>query len=813
MPFIDYKWLRFQNGYAYRECELSFENQGLVLVRGLNLDDGGFLGAGKTSPFEVFSLLQTGRVGKQRKGERILADDVINLSVGEGFEARLRFEVDGEPFEIVQCRAHPKFGNAYRIVDVNSGQNLLPNNSRKKPQPWVLKEILKLDDKSFFNLVYMAQDFSNVMLSGTDGDRQQNLIQMFGLDAYDKLLDRTKKKLSALRATAQDMEQLQQELGDLETELKEFPESIEVVATRLSTKQAEQISLQQQHDSALTQQEDLQERLRGLEIRSRYIQEVKKLWGRNKDLPVESVRDVDGAVVDALAEKQTEAEAEVLETSNALRLIDQRKIIEARLQKIGSCDVDEITQELDNVKTELRKLVSQELPKAEQRVEIIQDLRKLQKPLQSAKQFEDELERARGERHALEKDLSAAKAALEAEVCPTCGRAFEDGDHDADELNRKITSLQEQLKTASSSVHDLSADASNARQHESLTKRLKKLGTSLSPKDIQKEINRHTREERRLTGLLESENLRATLEQQLADLPEASKQELEQRKEAAAKRKKKLTRQHDSAVRILEKLDQIQRLPKGKVSDVKKRLIEAGRTIREAAASLVSLGSDIGALERTKERLTNLTARRDKIRRGLQKTKRTQTDIQCLKGLELAFGPKGLKRERFAAILQDATQQTVPYYTKLLWPKHNVEIQMVEKGSSLKFDLCRGGELVTGSRMLSGGERNKAGLALLFGMRDLKEKYAGLRTNLLIVDEPFGNLDQYGTDCLLRVLRDLKERFGTVLVIGNQQDVLTSDQWDQTWWAVRQNNEAKLYRNGLPERFQQEAQRYTKQLL
>jgi len=178
-----------------------------------------------------------------------------------------------------------------------------------------------------------------------------------------------------------------------------------------------------------------------------------------------------------------------------------------------------------------------------------------------------------------------------------------------------------------------------------------------------------------------------------------------------------------------------------------------------------------------------------------------------LQALTQAFGPKGLKRDRFAAILRDATEQTVPYYTGLLWPQRSTTLELTEADNAIKFALRQRG-LAKRSHLLSGGERNKAGLALLFGMRDLKEKYTGLQTNCLIVDEPFGNLDAYGTTCLLQVLRDLQDRVGTVLVIGNQRDVFTNSIWDQVWWAVREGNTARLYRDGLPEQYQPLVDRY-----
>lgn len=810
MPDIRYHSLKFKNGYAYRECNIDLDQQGLVLVRGLNLDDGGFLGAGKTSPFEVFSLLQTGRVGKQRKGESMLADDVINLSVGSGFEARLRFDVDEHPYEIIQCRKHPRHGNAYKIVDVNTGLDILPNANRRKPQSWVLPEVLGMDGQSFFNLVYMAQDFSNVMLHGTDGDRQKNLIQMFGLDVYDQLLKRTKQKLSALQTTARDVVLLQEELDEIITELQQYRETPDQVLVQLEIKRQEQQNLQLQHAAALDQQDDLQDKLQDLEMRRRYVREVKALWVTLDKTPVDSIKDVDAALQKQLDSKIDSSSDALLELRNSIRLLDQRHIIEQRLVTLGTCDHDETAQQLEGIRDDLRRLTNDDLPRSERRLEIVQDLRKLQKPNRAAQQIREELDAAKDLRREVEHDIEGIKSALENEVCPTCGRSYEEGDHSAEDYGQRLKKLQTTLQLHAGDVHDLSAELKNAEDYEHLKKRLSKIGASAVPTDIQKEIGRLSGEERRLVTLLEAENLRETLQRQLDTLPTDSKDQLQSKRKAAARRVKLLQRQHDVVVRVVEKRAKIRRLPKGKVDAIKQRLIQSKKTLRDTNTGIIQISTDVAALERQHEKLDGLVRRQTKISTAILKTEKIQVEIKCLQALEKAFGAKGLKRERFISILADATIKTVPYYSNLLWPKHNTEIALAASDTAVKFELHRG-DLVTGSRLLSGGERNKAGLSLLFGMRDLKEKYTGLRTNVLILDEPFGNLDAFGTECLLNVLQDLRSRFGTVLVIGNQRDVLTRDIWDQTWWAVREDNEARLYKNDLPARYNTAVQRYSHQ--
>jgi DNA repair exonuclease SbcCD ATPase subunit len=511
-----------------------------------------------------------------------------------------------------------------------------------------------------------------------------------------------------------------------------------------------------------------------------------------------------------LKEKRDELEESISDTKSALRLFDQKHIIEKRLETLSDCDPDAAQEELNTVRDTLRRLTNKELPKAEQKAELVDDLRKLHKPSRDEDNISNELNEATLKAKDLERQISSAKEALENDICPTCGRPFEDEvDYDADDLKDKKQKLQKKLSAVQKEVHELRTEQNNALEYNKLKKQLDDLGAVASAADVQKEITRLTREEKRLVSALESRQLRKTLEKQLNDLPSESKSTLENRLKKDQKKLNKFKQQYDDAQRIFSRLEKIAGLPKGKPARLRGRIIAAKKTVRDAMVALARLGEEKAELQKQYDHVLALTKRKIKIEKGLEKTKQTKTEIACLRALEQVFGSKGLKRDRFMAILRDAAEQTVPYYTNLLWPKRNTEIKLVEVNNTVKFELLRDG-VVTGSRLLSGGERNKAGLALLFGLRDLKEKYTGLKSNVLIVDEPFGNMDPFSTDNLIRVLDNQKQRFSSVFVIGNQRDVLEHEGWDQVWWAVKENGVSALYTDGLPGRYEEEVARYQK---
>ena len=186
---------------------------------------------------------------------------------------------------------------------------------------------------------------------------------------------------------------------------------------------------------------------------------------------------------------------------------------------------------------------------------------------------------------------------------------------------------------------------------------------------------------------------------------------------------------------------------------------------------------------------------------------------ECYKALKIAFGQKGLKHDRLHSIMKEAADRTVPLYSNIMWPHRNVSLDLEPAANSIRFQLSReGSDMGTSSRAISGGESHKAGLAFLFGLRDLKEIYTSFSSNVLILDEPFSHLDPQGKVALLQVLRMLKDKFSSIFVVSHLTEVVNNEVWDQVWWAIRENNESTLYQKEPPARYLKLSQRYEDEL-
>jgi len=270
--------------------------------------------------------------------------------------------------------------------------------------------------------------------------------------------------------------------------------------------------------------------------------------------------------------------------------------------------------------------------------------------------------------------------------------------------------------------------------------------------------------------------------------------------------------QSTSAAIIVDLIEKIVRLPKGDLEDISTRVLRVKRHLDNSATLLSAASKKVSKLSGIIDDVRRLLYRRIKLEEAIQRREFILKELKCYEALKKAFSPTGLKQDRFHAILTDATERTVPIYANVLWPNRNIRLGLSEDAGSVQFHMERDGTpLATNSSLLSGGERHKAGLAFLFGMRDLKENYTGTASNVLIVDEPFGGLDPQGTESLISLFELLKKRFGSIFVISHRPEVLQHPVWDQTWWAIREDNNATLYTSSPPARYIKLADEIVKQ--
>jgi DNA repair exonuclease SbcCD ATPase subunit len=805
MPRLRYRTLRFQNGYAYHDCCVPLDQQGLVLIRGLNLDDGGGLGAGKSALFDIFSLLQYGRSGKHlRGGDRQVADDVVNRLVGKDFAAHLDLDVDDHPFELYQYRQHSQQGTRYGCRDITTGQEVLP---RGKRQAWVADNVLRLAETSFFNLVYLPQEFSNVVLHGTDAERRNSLAKMFGLDIYDTLADRAKLEVKRIEATLQDSAGLAQELVDLDAKLQGVEYGTLKAEARDAVQRYRAVLLR--HQQVVAAWTTATEQLQAAKSRAGLLLQLKHAW-QNSGLQefAQSPRDITADLCSTLQQEVVALERDLAQLEVVRAAAAKRAILQARLDAAANArDLTLVDPELLEVRRLLQE-AQQELPVAEQRADLRKNLATLAeptKPLADLRVASEELQRLEEQ---AKLQVETAKAQLAAGACPTCGRAFDNAAVDVAAVQQQLQTARENLQAAQQQRRDLVLQISAAERYREARQRLAALPKTRKVDVLTALLSSLAGQERVLVTEVESSRQRANLEAALAALPSTTVVEqstlatLDQRltaargKQTAANKILSLRRllKDGGAAMALEEAESAEVLARQALDEATEQLGPAGETKALALQRFTA----------TKDMLV----RRKKIRQGLLGTETLRLDLQCCEALRYCFGSQGLKQDRFNAILADAVDTTVPQYTDVLWPRRTATLDLRDDGAAVRLGLRRPDGTVIDASLMSGGERHKAGLAMLLGLRDLLAQYLGVEPNVLIVDEPFGNLDPMGSRGLLKIFSRLQERFGSVFVISHRPEIFDASAWQQVWWAVRQNGIATLYRDGLPAKFQKVARRY-----
>ena len=78
-------------------------------------------------------------------------------------------------------------------------------------------------------------------------------------------------------------------------------------------------------------------------------------------------------------------------------------------------------------------------------------------------------------------------------------------------------------------------------------------------------------------------------------------------------------------------------------------------------------------------------------------------------------------------------------------------------------------------------------------MNYLKSQIGGL--NLVVFDEVFDSLDKAGIDSVIKVLSDLKQSVGNIIIVSHNDDMKFNDNIDNQLLVKKVDNTSKLVNN------------------
>lgn len=186
---MEFRELVLNNFMSYRRQKFSdIDSAGLTLIEGVNQDEGGSNGAGKSSLWDGISWALFGQTVRGLKG-----DEVVHRKYLCDCSVAITFDSGGRQFTITRYRKHNDMGDRLLVTDSDSGVEL---GTTAQTQEWIEQEF-GIDFELFRCTVLFAQGETFNFVNAGNKSQKEILSKVMRID-YDKFLFKAKEKAKEL---------------------------------------------------------------------------------------------------------------------------------------------------------------------------------------------------------------------------------------------------------------------------------------------------------------------------------------------------------------------------------------------------------------------------------------------------------------------------------------------------------------------------------------------------------------------------------------------------------------------------------------
>lgn len=774
---LTFKRLRATNALTYRELEVPLDNQGLVLINGETKNTPGSNGAGKSNIWEIFSHVLYGATGKE-----VTNKNIVNRFVGKNYLGEVLLDINGTEYLIKEFRDHSKLGTGIQILQGENQEDITPKRSagHKEPRNKIV-ELMDLNLKEFFGLVYLCQNYNHVMVSGTHGEKQAYLSSLFGFDKYDLLYKEAKARKDELDKKLISLSSYQRDLDRAEETLKALPSLDKLQHT---IKQSEKdLKTFQKVQQDLTSQLVALEALNSKSLRKkRALEGLRELGLDGQKLTEEGLQTKLSTVKKELRSAEEKARAlertlvQLKQRKNLCQKLPQEPLQDQKVLKSNLKMVKEVTLEHQRLKERVvqREAIEAQLkqfpPKVPALSELAPKVNMLSTQLGKATAAHDIARKTA-------KQVSSIKG-----TCPTCNRPLAEKERNSILKDLKVPELKDKMSLLEKDLKEHLRLEKIAKTKEPLKARLDQLPKGKSTV-IETILASCRDQEKQITQDLHTWTTIRTLKEQLKELPKGDIQEttreLKELRGIITKRKK----ESDSLIRALGWIKDAHLDIKGSCApdDIKAKK----RELDEVYTKLQETATKKAEALQSKDLLMEIQGQKETAEKQLAIYKKLQPKQESLQYLMKAFGNKGLKTTRLRLV----TQQLVNLLPGYLNPMFAGSPYRVRVHKDVEMELYfehNGKTIVIPAKGASGGEKKALSLSSLFALRGLKSSQKS--SNILIADEPYNDLDERKKEVLTELFLELKEEriVSSIFVITHENKVLQQG-FDQIWTVTKQD--------------------------
>ena len=737
--------VRIENLFSHKDSRIKFYN-GINLILGDN-------GSGKTSILNAiaFALFKTKPHGLKLK-------DMIRIGSKEA-KVLLRFRVGDKVYEIVRKILD---GTSSVLYEINGEDRKIISRNDKEIEKRLI-EILEINEDIFLNSIYIKQGEIASIIYKPPSERKKILAKILGIENIEKAYKELKYIIDKYENKKNFLKEYQKEYGKLVLENHERKKRLNDLLEKHS-------KLKKRYEEILSKKERIEIELKELEEKMNLIIQLKelktKLEGLNKEITFLKDKKEFVEKNKALYERYVTLSKEYEKLSHEVSTLKER---------IRS--LNEIRQEVIRKTSEYRK-IEKEIKTTLDILDKYFETRNLDELKSIRNRIGDEIMKCREAKEHLIKEQSSLEAMLKREEkflnelkrvkdrCPVCNskldeatkkKIIEEKISTINTLREKLSALKEEITVIEFKLKELDSKRNilekyNVDYIKLLIDRKETLKKEID--NLIKTINENIYE-----ILKEKENEKRNIEDELKKLQpiynryiscmeilkERSLQSLINERNEVETKMKSLT----TIVGDEKEFETKYKKLRNKYEEIENERHEIGEKISKIE----------GIIENERDSILKLEEKLKELKEKIEEKKALERFIRFLHRIRKVFDKNNLQRrirEQYIPLIED--------YTKYFYKKFNIPFNDIKIDEDLNIVIFKDqGKQTMDS--LSGGEK----IALALSLRLAISRLFASKMELIILDEPTIHLDTNRKECLINILRDLKDIPQAIIVTHDKE--------------------------------------------
>lgn len=323
---VKFKYVKMNNFMAIKEAELELDNQGLILIEGVNKTNDSFDSNGSSKSTLVSSITYA-LYGKTEKG--LKADDVVNKYEKKNTSVILSFNIGEDNYRVERYRKHKEFKNKVKLF-CNDKEITGSTNDVTDKQ---IQDLFGIDFNTYVNAIIYGQGDIPMFSQATDKGKKEILESITKVEVYKKAQDVAKEKVKEVEEQQNKEQQEIEKLGyQKELKQEQFDKEVSKYNQVMEQKKQEEETFKQRQEEYNNKVKELDEQINTLKQNIPEIENAEFIFSDNYNKAKEGIELIKNNINDKLMPVWNQEEL-------SERVVDQEiRSIQSKINQLDTND-------------------------------------------------------------------------------------------------------------------------------------------------------------------------------------------------------------------------------------------------------------------------------------------------------------------------------------------------------------------------------------------------------------------------------------------------------------------------------------------